>query len=253
MFVPVSKDQQIVIVRGLLGGGPTDREIADAAGLTRGTVNRWKNHGFPARRAIERVRWWRPEDPPLYAYLLGLYLGDGSISHHGGNCFGLRITLDDRWSGIVAECRAAMESISPGPVSEYQRPNDHGTNIYSYSNIWPAAFPQHGPGKKHLRKIDLASWQEEILDVDPRPFLRGLIHSDGSRCVNRFKVKLKGGTRSYAYPRYFFTNLSTDIRGLFCRYCERLGVKWTQSNSRNISVSHRDSVAILDSFIGPKS
>ncbi len=43
----------------------------------------------------------------------------------------------------------------------------------------------------------------------------------------------------YEYPRYFFSNLSADIRGLFCEYCERLGIRWTQSNHRNISVSDR--------------
>jgi hypothetical protein len=58
--------------------------------------------------------------------------------------------------------------------------------------------------------------------------------------------------RSYSYPRYFFSNLSADIRGLFCEYCDRLGIRWTQSNHRNISVSHRRSVAALDEFIGPK-
>jgi hypothetical protein len=48
------------------------------------------------------------------------------------------------------------------------------------------------------------------------------------------------------------SNLAEDIRALFCAYCEKLGIRWTQSNLRNISVSHRDSVAKLDSFIGPK-
>jgi hypothetical protein len=36
-------------------------------------------------------------------------------------------------------------------------------------------------------------------------------------------------------------------------YCERLGIRWTQSNPRNISVSHRTSVALLDSFVPAKS
>jgi hypothetical protein len=54
-------------------------------------------------------------------------------------------------------------------------------------------------------------------------------------------------------PRYFFSNLSADIRALFCEYCERLGVRWTRSNHRNISISRRKSVAILDGFIGPKT
>jgi hypothetical protein len=50
----------------------------------------------------------------------------------------------------------------------------------------------------------------------------------------------------------FFSNRSADIRALFCEYCERLGIRWTQSNPRNISVSHRPSVELLDSFVGPK-
>lgn len=84
-------------------------------------------------------------------------------------------------------------------------------------------------------------------------FLRGLIHSDGSRTINRFSVALAGERREYAYPRYFFTNLSADIRGLFCATCERVGVRWTQSSFKNISVADRRSVELLDSFVGPKS
>jgi hypothetical protein len=40
---------------------------------------------------------------------------------------------------------------------------------------------------------------------------------------------------------------------IFCEHCELLGIRWTQSNPRNISVSHRKSVALLDEFIGPKA
>jgi hypothetical protein len=118
----------------------------------------------------------------------------------------------------------------------------------------PCLFPQHGPGRKHDRKIELAGWQREIVDRHPREFLRGLLHSDGCRTVNRFKTKLPSGrVAEYAYPRRFFSNRSADIRGLFCEYCERLGIRWTQSNPRNISVAHRISVALLDSFVPAKS
>ena len=83
--------------------------------------------------------------------------------------------------------------------------------------------------------------------------IRGLIHSDGSRVINRFETLLPSGrVAQYAYPRYFFTNYSADIRRIFCEHCELIGVRWTQSSFKNISVAHRDSVAILDSFIGPK-
>ena len=57
----------------------------------------------------------------------------------------------------------------------------------------------------------------------------------------------------YAYPRWFFSNLSDDIRALFCEYCERVGVRWTRSSHRNVSVSHRPSVALLDEHVGVKA
>ena len=114
-------------------------------------------------------------------------------------------------------------------------------------------FPQHGPGRKHLRPIVLAPWQRDVVDQHPRPFLRGLLFSDGCRTTNRFKTVLPSGrVAEYSYPRYFFSNQSADIRALFCEYCEKLGIRWTQSNPRNISVAQRKSVALLDSFVGPK-
>jgi len=92
-----------------------------------------------------------------------------------------------------------------------------------------------------------------LIDRHPRPFLRGLLMSDGCRCLNSFSVTLPSGrVAEYTYVRYFFSNLSTDIRLLFCEYCDRLGIGWTQSNPRNISVAHRQSVALLDEFVGPK-
>jgi hypothetical protein len=127
-------------------------------------------------------------------------------------------------------------------------------NVQSVGDAWLDAFPQHGPGRKHERPIVLESWQREIVDRHPQQFLRGLIHSDGCRTINRFKTKLPSGrVAEYAYARYFFSNLSRDIRGLFCEYCDRLGIRWSLSNPRNASVSHRTSVAMLDEFVGPKS
>ena len=109
------------------------------------------------------------------------------------------------------------------------------------------AFPQHGKGKKHERAIVLEPWQREIVSRHPDEFVRGLIHSDGCRTTNRFKTTLPSGrVAEYAYPRYFFSNLSGDIRGLFCAACDALGVRWTLSNPRNVSIAHRKSVALLD-------
>jgi hypothetical protein len=126
-------------------------------------------------------------------------------------------------------------------------------NVSAASKNWPGLFPQMGPGPKHERPIILAPWQREIVEAHPWAFVRGLIHSDGCRTVNRFKTRLPSGrVAEYAYPRYFFSNLSADIRGLFCESRERLGLGWTQSNHHNISISHHTSVALLDENVGPK-
>ena len=80
----------------------------------------------------------------------------------------------------------------------------------------------------------------------------GLIHSDGCRAMNRVRRATLGGVKESEYPRYFFSNASSDIRAIFAWTCELLGVDWRRTTERNISVARRESVAILDSFIGPK-
>ena len=197
---------------------------------------------------------WRPASGDSYSYLLGMYLGDGWVGAAGRSAR-LTFTLDTRYPGIIRATAAAMQDAAPEHVVKVMpHREDACVVVYCYAPHWLAAFPQAGPGRKHERRIVLADWQREIVDAHPRPFVRGLIHSDGCRSVNRFKTTLPSGrVGEYAYPRYFFSNLSADIRALFCEYCERLGVRWTQSNARNISVSHRHSVAILDEFIGPKT
>jgi hypothetical protein len=191
-----------------------------------------------------------PFDGWSYSLLLGLYLGDGCV--HGWQ---LRIVLDERYPEVIDDCVMAITLSLRKQLNVRVRPRrtDRGVIVEAAYKHWPLVFLQHGPGRKHQRPIVLADWQRAIVDRDPRPFLRGLINSDGCRTVNRFKTKLPSGrVAEYAYPRYFFSNQSAHIRGLFCEYCERLGIRWTQSNARNISVSHRDSVALLDSFVGPK-
>jgi hypothetical protein len=60
---------------------------------------------------------------------------------------------------------------------------------------------------------------------EPEAFIRGLIHSDGCRVENRFRTKLPSGrVATYQYVRYFFSNLSSDIRKIFVEHCELLGI-----------------------------
>ena len=117
-----------------------------------------------------------------------------------------------------------------------------------YSKHWPCFFPQHGPGRKHLRPIYLAVWQQEIVDANHKPFIRGLIHSDGTRIV---ATERKGSYVRRA-PRYAFSNRSEDIKRLFCRSCDAVGVRWTRPSDIQIAIYRKASVALLDEFVGPK-
>ena len=190
---------------------------------------------------------WMVPEPWSYSYLLGMYLGDGWVGP-ATRSTRLIITLDARYPEIIEEATTAAHLAARGSrVTVRRHTHDSYFIVSSYAPHWLDAFPQAGPGRKHSRPIALAGWQRDVVDAHPEQFLRGLIHSDGCRVINRFKTKLPSGrVAEYEYPRYFFSNLSADIRALFCEYCERLGVRWTQSNHRNISVSHRRSVAILD-------
>jgi hypothetical protein len=134
-------------------------------------------------------------------------------------------------------------------ASVYERPRAGYAEVGSFSKHWPCLLPQHGPGRKHERRIVLADWQREICDREPERLLRGLIHSDGCRVINR----VWGAGKRYAYVRYEFTNHSADIRGIFCQYCDALGIAWRQMKPNDISVARREAVAKLDEFIGPKA
>jgi hypothetical protein len=180
-----------------------------------------------------------------YAYLLGFYLGDGTISRDRKGVYRLRITTDARYPGIIEECAAAMTAVMPTNRVRVQKLPYRAVEIGCSSKLWPRLFPQHGPGRKHERKIELAPWQERAVARFPWQFLRGLIHSDGCRVLNRVN-----GTE---YPRYFFSQVSDDIRRLFCGACWQVGIEYKRNRWNSVSIARRDSVALLDSFVGPKS
>ena len=124
--------------------------------------------------------------------------------------------------------------------------------VASCSRHWPCLFPQHGLGKKHLRQIELTVAASDRRPSFPGEFARGLFHSDGYRGVNRVRRVLADGDHWYEYPRYLFSNKSTDILGLCGQALDRLGVEWRFASWNMISVAKREAVARLDEFVGPK-
>lgn len=130
----------------------------------------------------------------------------------------------------------------------YKRPTSNCVEVCVYWRHWPCVFPQHGTGPKHLRPIVLSAVQEDLVATHPRPFLRGLIHSDGTRII---AIERKGKYERHA-PRYAFSNMSDDIRGLFTAACDRVGVQYTRPSFKQVAIYRQASVSLLDEFVGPK-
>ncbi len=215
---------------------------------------------LPPAAPLEATRWpdcrAQPRDPNScvddrglgrdYVYLLGLYLGDGMLSPYHRGVWRLRIFQDSRYVGLIAACKSAILEVtgrSPG-----ESPKTGCVEIYSSWKHWLCLFPQHGPGPKHDRPIVLEDWQWLLVERYPQELVKGLIHSDGCRTINRIRIR----GRTYEYPRYFFTNHSDEIRAIFGTACDLIGVESRPNNRFVISVARRRSVEILETFIGPK-
>lgn len=229
--------------------GLSEKAISRQLGVNRATLRAWGREGAPDSRfrvgACEgRCEGGRGVPSAPYAYLLGQYLGDGCLSVSRRGVYRLRIACCSDYPMIEAEVREAIKAVMPGR-SVGRIAKQGSFEVYADSKHWACLFPQHGPGKKHDREIRLDGWQHAIVDEHPKPFLRGLVHSDGCRVINRVKGN--------EYPRYHFTNRSDDIKTIFGHACDVLDIPWRRMNAVTLSIARRDAVAFMDTFIGPKT
>ena len=234
----------------LVAQGRSLNSASRETGISRAAIRSWQDRIEPRPR-MPHPDPGPPSDESAYAYLLGLYLGDGCISPHPRGGYYLRIVCADAWPGLIEECREAIGKVLPG-VGVHVAQKQGCVAVTSYSRSWPILFPQHGPGKKHERPIVLEPWQQAIVDGHPWEFIRGLIHSDGCRITNWTTRSVAGEPKRYEYPRYFFTNHSADIIRLFTKALDQVGVDWKRANPFNISVARKASVALMDAHVGPK-
>ena len=106
-----------------------------------------------------------PTEPAAYAYLLGLYLGDGHLatSRTGPGAANRLQRPSGRTSSRRATppcARCSRRSVQRIPKQGCVCDREHGAH-------WPCLLPQHGPGKKHERPIVLADWQRPISKTTP--------------------------------------------------------------------------------------
>ncbi|GGW53318.1 helix-turn-helix domain-containing protein [Streptomyces caelestis] len=242
----------------LVAQGRSLNSVSKEMGISRHAITNWLSRLEPLPRTPPCVRCLEspgiPEDTAAYAYLLGLYLGDGYIISKPKQHY-LMITCTASWPGLVDAAEEAMRKVLPWPsVNRLQRAGC--VDVKSYTRHWVCLLPQHGPGKKHERPIALEPWQQAIVDAHPWEFIRGLIHSDGCRITNWTTRMVAGERKRYEYPRYLFSNKSDDIRKLFTDALDTVGVEWSTlargSDPFNISVARKASVALMDAHVGPK-
>jgi hypothetical protein len=242
MFVYSSAVKQEALA--LIAAGENDCEVARRLAVPRTTVRDWRRRPAPTRcpRCWERARGisFNAAD---YAELLGLYLGDGHITSLA-RTHRLRISLDARHSMIVDESEALLRRcLSSNRVGRLAADGGATIVLWVYGRHLPCLFPQHGPGKKHERRITLEPWQQQLVESAPWAFLRGCIRSDGCVFVNR--------TGRYEYVSYDFTNRSADIRSLFIDACGLVGVACRTAGYR-VRIYRRESVALMLEHVGLK-
>jgi hypothetical protein len=237
-------------VQLMIATGMNDCEIAREAGIPRKTVWEWR-HGPRVRtrdRAGTSVCGIEHDFTALraapYCYLLDMYLGDGCISRHPRS-WHLRITCDTQYPAIIRRCREAINMVMPNQSAAIVQRPERCVDVSHFSKHWPCLLPQHGPGRKHHRRIALAPWQQALVYQATEEFVCGLIHSDGCRVVANDR-----GVRSI---RYHFSNRSEDIIGLFTAALDHLEIPWTRSTKYIVSIYRKAATARMDEFIGPKA
>lgn len=238
--------ERLEVIR-LRRAGHSGKGIARLSGIPRSTVRDWiRDSAGVAQTAeaadLKSAQWGfeslHQHQHPAYVYLLGLYLGDGCISRMR-RTYVLRIFLNESQPHVIAEAAGAISELVPRRVGLGRI--GRCVIVRTYWGNWPAMLPQHGRGRKHLRRIVLEPWQEKLVASHPGQFLRGFIHSDG--CRHRRVVRGKN------YPAYGFSNRSTDILNLFAWTCRLLGIRHTRPSPIAISIARRHDVARLDGIM----
>lgn len=105
----------------LVENGVTSAATGQRLGVPKSTIDNWRRGRLPTeyqlhveRRLCTTCREAHDLEAlpsTAYAYLLGLYLGDGCLVRHE-RCWSLRLYMDAAYPEIVAESRVVMATIS---------------------------------------------------------------------------------------------------------------------------------------------
>lgn len=137
--------------RALSKQGLHDREVARLTGVPLRTVRNWRTG---RRRSSDAERKRRkqtcprcdgvPLDERAYAYLPGLYLGDGCLIRQPKDVFLLSIACCDVWPGLIGAAEEATRRVMPANAV-FSRQYKGTTEVKSTSSTGLACFRSMGP------------------------------------------------------------------------------------------------------------
>jgi len=211
-------------VKKLYESGMSMNQIAKHTGIHRSTIRYWVINNFNIKSRCEPKSDIKfSELDENYVYILGQYLGDGYISKHP-RTYRMRIFNTQKYTELSNRIELALAHIFTGNKIHQYHTKHNTTEISVYSKHLPILFPQHGEKHKHERKIELTTWQRELIKIHPWDFISGLIHSDGTIC-------------NYKNSTYIqFSNKSEDIHDIFTWVCDLVNIKY---NNRTIGYMNR--------------
>ena len=99
--------ERVTAVLALVDAGESYSEIARVSGVSRATIRDWAAGRTPSRPSLSACSVCGglidciPPGP--YAYLLGLYLGDGYVAKHRRGVYKLRITCCNAYPGLMSD------------------------------------------------------------------------------------------------------------------------------------------------------
>jgi len=182
------------------------------------------------------------EQKPHYAYVLGLYLGDGCIYTHP-RTYRLRIFLNSiKDKEVIDVATKSLRILFPkNKISNYKQLKADCVEVSVYNKHLVEYFPQHGKGIKSGRDVSLTSEQSWVMTPQYVKYLIcGLLDSDGCRYLydNRSNWQL--------------TNKSEDIINTFCEGLDILDIFHTKQQkscgSYNVFIRRRNTVEQIDSI-----
>ena len=159
-----------------------------------------------------------------------------------------------RHPGIVTDVSACIDCGAPGGRIALPRKAGLRRRCSRSGSTGRASSPAR-PGRKHERAIDARTPAGGGRPRTTLPPPAGLFHSTGAGSTTGRGKRSAGNPKVYRYPRWQFTNASSDIPRAVLLGLDLADIPWRRSNHRVIGVCRvvPAAVARLDELVGLKA